>query len=161
MKWRQDGPFGFSSGDVGGDWQAGDSVSVRFRLDEEPRPVTADVATDPRSGPLLKTGEKLHSLVTVSIYPIRHDDNDGCGGKCTPGALELQEQIEYMVCTDPGDPGGTERHCGYEYAILSDLDGTDLDLPDVEAAMVQARRLLGAQTAEQVTWDGRAPWETL
>jgi len=122
-----------SPGDVGGDTQIGDGVSKRFIRDDIPG-----------------------ALITVSIYPIGHSEGDTCVPRnCTPAQIDLEQQIEYLICTDPSDPGGTQTWAEYEYdSPLADLNGTDLDLPDVATAEREARRLLDTWVPEIITWDG-------
>jgi hypothetical protein len=133
MTWQQVGGV-MDVGDVGGDWQIGPAPSVRFQHTEKPG-----------------------SLMTVAIYPVMHSEGDTCVPRtCIPGSLDLQQQIEYMVCTDPEDPGGTEQWSDYEYEILADLDDTNLNLPDLGAANFEAVRLLASWVPGIITWDGES-----
>lgn len=131
--WREHDSGVGPGGDCGGDWQVGESVSKRFVRDDLPG-----------------------SLVTVSIYPIMHSEGDTCVPRnCTPGQIELEEQIEWLLCDDPSDPGGTETWSDYTYeSPLADLDGRSLDLPNVAAAEKAALRLLESWVPGLVSWDG-------
>ena len=65
------------------------------------------------------------------------------------------EQTEYLVCTDPGDPGSTEKASSDAYAIVTSQ-------PPLDEAAVQdaAREAYGPSNAE---WNNvmpawRVPW---
>ena len=47
----------------------------------------------------------LGSLITVTFYPVED---------CPPGFV-VERQVEWLVCTDPADPGSTEIWSGYAY----------------------------------------------
>ena len=39
-------------------------------------------------------------MVTVTFYPMEYDER--------PGEFVVQRETEFLTCTDPSDPGGTE-----------------------------------------------------
>jgi hypothetical protein len=131
--WREHDSGVVDGGDCGGDHQIGKAPSKRFVRDDLPG-----------------------SIVTVTIYPIGHSEGDTCVPRnCTPDQIDLEEQIEWLICTDPDDPGGTETWSDYRYeSPLADLDGRPLDLPDVATAEREARRLLDSWVPGIVSWDG-------
>lgn len=53
------------------------------------------------------------SLITVSFYAVEYPEN--------PGEFDVQRQVEWMVCGDPSDPGGTEVWSETEYDDVSAL----------------------------------------
>jgi hypothetical protein len=53
------------------------------------------------------------SLITVSFYAAEYDEN--------PFEFVVQRQVEWMVCEDPSDPGGTEIWSDYSYDDVSEL----------------------------------------
>lgn len=89
------------------------------------------------------------SLITVTFYAVEYDQN--------PGEFDVQRQVEWMVCADPSDPGGTE--------IWSDVACDDLS-PLVIDSQAKAEREarefadeeLDAAPAHQ--WDGQPDWRT-
>jgi hypothetical protein len=84
------------------------------------------------------------SLVTVTFYAAEPGEDSG--------GYVVQRQIEWMVCEDPADPGGTE--------IWSDVEYDDTVLPDwasLAIAEAEARRNAGialAFDADDISWNG-------
>lgn len=60
--------------------------------------------------------DKPGSLITVTFYPVEYDE--------LPGELAVQRQVEFMVCEDPSDPGGTEiwSDCLYDDVSYKVID---------------------------------------
>lgn len=127
--WQEKGSV-IEGGDIGGDWQSGRSFARRFVNPEVPG-----------------------AIVDVSVYPITHNANDGCvPGTCTPGLIELEQQIEHMILTV--SDGEEEWSDTQHESPLSAEDGTDLDLKTVAEAEEEARRQLGLWSAGVIGWDG-------
>lgn len=111
----------FPDGTVGGDG-ADEAYSARWTKDN---------------------GDGTFALITSYWYAVdmrdrsgasegeRYDEMYGEGAE----VWDVENQIEYMVCTDLEDPGGTEVRCDYEYSE----DVLDRFLPSVEAARAIAQ----------------------
>jgi hypothetical protein len=68
------------------------------------------------------------------------------------GAKVMLEQTEYMVCTDPGDPGSTEVASSDAYAVVTSAPPLD------EAAVQDAAREAWAPTNAE--WNNQMPgWQ--
>lgn len=50
----------------------------------------------------------LHAVITRSYYVFAEDGQ----------RPRVEEQTEYTACTDPSDPGSTERHADYGYRTV-------------------------------------------
>lgn len=107
VKWMEDGTGVQPGGDVGGDAQDGQSWSRRF--------VHPDVPG---------------ALINVYVYASH--DNPSRPGLEWSAAL----QVEYMLCTDTADPGGTEVWADYLYRTLR------MGYPSRAYAETAARRVL-------------------
>jgi hypothetical protein len=85
------------------------------------------------------------SLITVSYYGAEYDE--------CPGEFIVQRQVEWMVCEDPADPGGTE--------IWSDVaydDVTEMYLDTAGEADAEARQCVEEDAADgsgYFGWDGQ------
>ncbi len=77
------------------------------------------------------------SVVTRTFYIAASD-----------GATVMLEQTEYVVCTDPGDPGSTEVVSGAAYALVPSR-------PLDEAGVQDAAREAAAPTADE--WNNAMP----
>lgn len=107
-KWTEVAPLGPQDhGDVGGDAQASDSWGRRFVL--------------PRDE------EGLVPVLEVRYFIARKDHLNEGGPRC------VRRQVEYMLCTDPYDPGSTE--------VWSDQAEQDLIGPAAEPTSEDARRM--------------------
>jgi hypothetical protein len=121
-EWRLDGTGITDGGDVGGDIQAGNAWSVRYVRDDMPG-----------------------SLITETVYAVKTPSGRGHG-------YAYQIQTEFLICTDPADPGGTE--------VWSDLtyEGSLLDYPTLKAAGAEAWRVAERLNTEAQAgahgWDG-------
>jgi hypothetical protein len=126
LEWQRDatGPGGF----VGGDNQAAQSHSLRWLPVSEP-------------------DDGLHAMVTeywyAELVDAPDDERDGMYG--------VTCMTEFMVCTDPDDPGGSEVSCDYDYyeeALLhSRLEDAD------RQAKVRADGIRDSRYS--FVWDGR------
>src|ERR1700730_2410754 len=77
-QWLPDGTGIARGGQVGGDDQVGESFSVRFRRADRPG-----------------------AMITRTAYPVNVATD--CGGQCF-----VRVETEWLVCSDPENPGGTE-----------------------------------------------------
>lgn len=118
--WTADGPP-LAGGTVGGDG-AGEAVSVRY------------------------TCEKPGSLTDVYWYVVdlrernEADENDEY-------PWDVEEMTQFMVCTDPNDPGSTEVWSDYTYDNLSAVSYK------TEADAI-AERDRQVDTTAEYHWDG-------
>ncbi len=96
--WERREPAVHVAGDTGGDIQASEAYDARWT-----RPI----------------GDGLTAMVSRSYYAILPD---GLG----PRVRELEEQTEYLACSDPADPGGTEDWREYVYRPVYGFSPTDL-----------------------------------
>jgi hypothetical protein len=122
--WRPDGTGVVTSGDCGGDIQAGESWSVRFIRPDKPG-----------------------SLLTVTFYPVEYDE--------CPGEFVMQRKIEWMVCADPADPGGTEI---WPDEVVRDdpMDPVFATAAEADARATAEDALLRADAYG--CWDGEPDW---
>lgn len=124
-QWLPDGTGVVPSGQVGGDDQVGESFSVRFSRADRPG-----------------------ALITRSAYPVTAVA--GCEGQ-----FLVRVMTEWLVCSDPADPGGTELWS--EQVDHDKPDSYETAAEAEKAARETANRLLS--DAGALTWDGLAPWE--
>lgn len=90
-QWQEDEPLGpVLSGDLGGDEQVSDSWCRRFTL-----PAREDGAIP---------------MLTISYYVALENPNAENDKR-----VLLRRHFEYLLCTDAGDPGGTEVWSEYGY----------------------------------------------
>jgi hypothetical protein len=82
------------------------------------------------------------SLITRTAYPVEYDE--------CPGEHVVQIQTEWLVCTDPSDPGGTEIWSDYAYDDDSEIYGSAAAAES--AARKTADQMLGEADIE--TWNG-------
>lgn len=122
--WENDGDGVQLGGDVGGDIQAGDSFSIRYRRSDLPG-----------------------SMVTITAYPVGYEN--------CPDEFVVQTQTEYLVCTDPSDPGGTEVWSDVNYSDGYEVYDTSAEAEG--AARDKATAMLGYADTE--TWNGQ-PFQT-
>lgn len=92
----------FDGGASCGDWQVFEDISVRYRPTWE-----LMVSTTP---------DGLYGVITETYYV---EDERAYASwqerEELPPRFVVGCRTEYMVCTDPLDPGGTEVDCWYEY----------------------------------------------
>jgi hypothetical protein len=117
-------------GDVGGDAQLDESFSVRFHHRHHP-------------GALVTYRYNPATDREVGVYV---DD---------PASLYVERRTEYMVCTDPTDPGGTEEWPDYDYAY----EAVQRGFASVEAATAAGKQTAEAHLACDEAWSGLPPWE--
>jgi hypothetical protein len=120
--WQPDGTGIVSNGDCGGDIQRGDSYSVRYRHPQLP-----------------------HAVITRSAYAAEDTDRN-------PGEFFVQVETEWIVCTDPADPGGTETWSDTSYDDEEDRSWDTAEEAEADARRVAAELL---QDAGSHSWDGR------
>ncbi len=127
-QWVPDGKGVLEGGDmVGGDRQVTKAWDVRYWLTGIP-------------------GRTLHSCVTVSYYGTQPEDGD---------VITVSVTYEFLVCTNPADPGGSE-----EWSDSSYVDNVAGPYDTYAEAEDMALQLAGGHLAHEVDWDGMAPWET-
>jgi hypothetical protein len=97
--WQRCEPAVSLGGDCGGDVQVSDAFDARWQR-QLPDGTTA--------------------LITRSYYVVADQD-----GGPTVGGPHVECQTEYLVCTDPADPGMTEVWADYTYEALPTTAGTD------------------------------------
>jgi hypothetical protein len=86
------------AGDTGGDYQVSEAYDRRWTA---------------------KLADGSHAVVDVAFYL----DSMGDGDKLP----KLVRQTEYIQCTDPADPGGTEMWSDYVYDTLAGDSPTEAD----------------------------------
>jgi hypothetical protein len=91
------------------------------------------------------TPDRPGALVTIYFY----------GERVGRGEYGVTMQTEWLVCAAPGDPGGTEQWSEADYHDLA---------PYVITSRADADRIArehaNTHAAEEVTWDGRTPWDS-
>lgn len=120
--WAADGAGVQPADDAGGDSQAGESYSVRYRRADRPC-----------------------AMITRTAYPA------SAPGR--PSVFFVQVETEWLVSTDPLDPGGTETWSDYAY---DDEPGIYASVIEAEKAALQVATGLLADGCSQ-NWDGLAP----
>jgi hypothetical protein len=83
-------------------------------------------------------------LVTYSYYAAVDEEN--------LAAITVDRETEFMVCTDPADPGGSEVWSAYRWTALQGGFGT------VQAATDAALQAAQAHLVCEEPWAGRPPW---
>jgi hypothetical protein len=68
--------------------------------------------------------------------------------------IYAERQTEYLVCTDPADPGGSEVWSDSRYTTLH--RGFDT----LEAATAAAKQAATRHLVCDERWSGRPPWES-
>lgn len=176
LKWVAEDD-GFNGGQSFGDDQVADDWSLRFRPTSEPDDglhalITVEYAVCEDQN---DTSSCIHCDVD-----IRRDDN-GAGATIwvhefgstvchddPPGTIEdgdtttvaepcaryfFEERTEFMVCTDPDDPGSTERYSDVDYG-----EGSVLFYSSIESTTGEIKRQLAdwiANVNDYISWDGR------
>lgn len=165
-KWIIDGDV--FKGEIGGgdEQQCTKSYDVRFILADDDGIVRGRQHTDhgdPRHGPLGEnTTETLYSLVTVTYYGVTKYDEDGKLDLDSDGepVIWIREQVESMVCTNPGDPGSTERWSRDDPQHEHDRFFHNFPSAERAARMMAERYTKDPELIERdIDWDGLAPWE--
>jgi len=142
--WKEIGTLIADAGDIGGDPQSGPSYSRRFQLERE---------------------DGLFANITTYAYATtehREVDDDGF----ETGEVSYEEdpdyilyntyygftdQVEYLICTDPEDLGGTEVNSDYTY----NEDTHVLTIATREDADQLARKSAEAENVEWYAgWNG-------
>lgn len=122
LTWTQDGDD-LPGGDVGGDIQVGESLSRRYVPDAQPHDGT-------------------YAFITTYLYPVQYDENDT--------TFAVQRMDEYVICTDPSDPGMSEVRSDYRY---DEASGGYSTIDEAEAALPG---LLAQESGANFSWDGRS-----
>jgi len=91
--------------------------------------------------------DKPGSLLTITFYAAEYDEN--------PGEFDVQRQVEWLVCSDPADPGGTEIWSDYSYDDVSAIV-IDTEEEAEDEARERAEAVL-ADPSPYFGWDGE-PW---
>lgn len=129
----------YVGGVSGGDYQVKDDITIRFKPEEQP-----------------DDGEYAFITETYIV-----EDMDAFEGK-EPEEVPEEERrfgvtlrIEYLVCTDPDDLGGTEVHSDYDYEYQPEERIFRTADDAFEAAMACARHYISTGDGHY-TWDGRS-----
>jgi hypothetical protein len=120
---------------------------------------------DQQAGGVLPGGDVGGDAQLDGSFSVRFHHRDRPGALVTYryyAALDLDDlttvyverQTEYLICTDPADPGGSEVWSDYRCATVQ------RDLGSVEAATAAARRAAEAHLACDEDWSGLPPWES-
>jgi hypothetical protein len=83
-------------------------------------------------------------LVTYSYYAAVDEES--------PTTITVERETEYLVCSDPADPGGSEVWSAYRHATLPG------GFASVQAAADAALRAALAHLVCEEPWAGRPPW---
>ena len=92
--------------------------------------------------------DKRGSLLTVTFYPVAYPE--------APREFAVQRQVEWMVCDDPSDSGGTEVWSDVEYTDLE--DAWYASAGQAEAAARDSARAVLADGSPYWGWDGDPEW---
>lgn len=118
------------NGNPGGDDEVTDAWNVRLHNDALP-----------------------HAVVDVDYFAEWPGRGSGTDNYTDPAEYVVTGMIQFTVCTDREDPGGTETWADISYDTEADpLAYDDLDKAD-QAARYQARRWI-RMAAMFMTWDG-------
>lgn len=126
--WTADGPPQ-EDGVVGGDG-AGTAYSVRYTRADKPG-----------------------SLITSYWYAVSEAEryNDDPGPDARTG-FDVENQVEFVVCTDPADPGSTEVWSDHSYRTpLESVFDTE------DEAVAYAKRQAADEDPYGYFWDGELP----
>jgi len=69
-----------------------------------------------------------------------------------PTTITVQREIEYLLCTDPTDPGGSELWSAYRTTVLPGRYAS------LQAATDAALEAAQAHLVCEEPWSGRSPW---
>lgn len=126
-------------GDVGGDIQITEAFAVTYRN-------------------LKELEEGLYSLITVYFYGVSYKETPD-----TTKPHDIIGMLEYMVCTDPTDPGGTEKWSGYNEVKISGIKYAALEKTAkryAEALKPNAVECDGFEwPGKRIEWDGTPMYE--
>jgi hypothetical protein len=120
-------------------------------------------ARDQRDGGVLPGGDVGGDTQVSESFGVRFHHRDHPGVMVAycyyaavdpddPTAITVERQTEFLVCTDPDDPGGSEVWSGYRTTALPGGFGTVQAATD--AALQAAQRHLVCEEP----WAGRRPW---
>jgi hypothetical protein len=88
------------------------------------------------------------SLITVAFYAAEYDE--------CPREFVVQRQVEWLVCADPADPGGTEIWSDYDYSDVSETVMTRRR--DASREAKQHAEYVHANPDIYGGWDGQPDW---
>ena len=83
-------------------------------------------------------------LVTYSYYAAVDEEN--------LAAITVDRETEFMVCTDPADPGGSEVWSAYRHTTLQS------GFANLQAATDTANQAAHSHLVCEEPWAGRPPW---
>jgi hypothetical protein len=83
-------------------------------------------------------------LVTYSYYAAVDEED--------PAAITVERETEFLVCTDPADPGGSEVWSVYRHTTLPG------GFASVQAAVDAASQAAYGHLVCEELWAGRPPW---
>jgi hypothetical protein len=83
-------------------------------------------------------------LVTYSYYAAVDEEN--------LSAITVDRETEFMVCTDPADPGGSEVWSAYRHTTLQS------GFANLQAATDTANQAAHSHLVCEEPWAGRPPW---
>lgn len=112
-----------NSGGPGGDYVATDTVSRQFHR---------------------QLDDGTWAVVTIYAYGTQREVEEGAFVE-----YDVEEMVEYMVCSDPADPGGTEIDTDYRYENPFDIPPKSL-----EQALVWATNHIRNFDIDWVLWNG-------
>jgi hypothetical protein len=99
-----------------------------------------------REKPDFKFHHRDHPGVLVTYCYDATTDPDN------PTTITVQREIEYLVCTDPADPGGSELWSAYRTTAVP---GRYASVQAVTDAALEAAQ---AHLVCEEPWSGRSPW---
>jgi hypothetical protein len=120
---------------------------------------------DQRGGGVLPGGDVGGDTQVSESFSVRFHHRNRPGAMVTycyyaavdphdPMTISLQRQTEYLVCTDPTDPGGTEVWSANSSTTLQPGFG------DGQAASDAAHHAAQGHLVCDEPWSGRSPWES-
>lgn len=123
--WTADGPVMPNDGVHGGDG-GGEAFSIRYTRPDIPG-----------------------ALISSYWYPVDESERYGDDPDDRTG-WDVENEVEYLICTDPADPGGTEVWSHVEYRTPNEM------AHDTEAdAIANAEGHANSEAAEHYGWDGQ------
>jgi hypothetical protein len=127
-RWRELAPLGpYDAGEIGGDIQMGAAWTRQFAL---------------------RRPDGQWAVITDSFYAAC---NDGVSGPVTDESeLYVQNQIQWLVCTDLSDLGGTETWSDHEYEDEERVYRMD----ELERVDERARIRAARKDVDSYSWDG-------
>ena len=104
-----------------------------------------------------RNSDGTFALITSYYYPVdmreRYGDDDEDQSRFGDTPFDVELQVEFLICTDPADPGSSETWSNYEYDNALSLKG----FPTLETADEAAKRLCVSALENfdrDFSWDG-------